>query len=539
MKRLALLLGLLVALGWGLSPQRVQAGTCVRICPEAHTDTQSGRTLYSFTILQGSATCAQDQTNFCNTISGTPFCPSVPGSSPATLGQARRFCERDPEFYQAPEGTPSWCADLLAGRFLERPESGGGRLMSEQKCRLPSTETPPPAASTTPRTGGVPATQLTPSIPQLAVPIPGVTITAPTQNSDGTISVPYLAQYISGIYRYLLGISTIVAIIMVIYGGFLYLLASTGIQVASGKTIIQDALIGLVVLYGSYFILWNVNPDLVSLRPITLRSVRSLPLEVNTEGLTTLTRPADEIPPNGTTFVGIDNPGSCPIPDLPPGRLDCGRADHPNDRPCTPEYCAARGRPPGCSDNAPALRNDPRYTAFVERAPTFIQGGTPRDRVSQLGILAAQCQVSMGSCGDTAGTLRRMAGLGAYSQPAPLTSNQSSDLIRQVQGLNCQGRRPASNCVNGARAAVERAREITRPTQDAIANALEPGDWMYVYNGNDGDNVGAHSITFLGWVDQSGRARVVNGQWGRNVWASTVCLKTTCGNFQPILVRRH
>ncbi|MBP9747969.1 hypothetical protein KBD13_03510, partial [Patescibacteria group bacterium] len=151
------------------------------------------------------------------------------------------------------------------------------------------TSTPP----ATPRTGGVPATQLTPSIPQLAVPIPGVTITAPTQNSDGTISVPYLAQYISGIYRYLLGISTIVAIIMVIYGGFLYLLANTGIQVASGKTIIQDALIGLVVLYGSYFILWNVNPDLVNLRPITLQSIRSVALETAGEGATA------DVPPDG------------------------------------------------------------------------------------------------------------------------------------------------------------------------------------------------------------------------------------------------
>lgn len=303
---------LAVTLGWGISPQQAQAGTCVRICPEAHTDTQSGRTLYGFTILQGTATCTQDQTNFCNTISGTPFCPSIPGSSPATLAQARRFCERDPEFYQAPEGTPSWCADLLAGRFLERPESGGGRLMEEQKCRLPATETPAPAASTTPRTGGVPATQLTPSIPQLAVPIPGVTITAPTQNSDGTISVPYLAQYISGIYGYLLGISTIVAIIMVIYGGFLYLLASTGLQVTSGKTIIQDALIGLVVLYGSYFILWNVNPDLVSLRPITLRSVRSVALELSGEGVANEINP-DGAPSGSSTSCALHfNQGSAP-----------------------------------------------------------------------------------------------------------------------------------------------------------------------------------------------------------------------------------
>ncbi|MDQ5919717.1 MAG: hypothetical protein QG668_444, partial [Patescibacteria group bacterium] len=95
-------------------------------------------------------------------------------------------------------------------------------------------------------------------------------------------------------------------------GGFLYLLASTGIQVASGKTIIQDALIGLVVLYGSYFILWNVNPDLVSLRPITLRTVRSLPLERSGEGAAAEINP-DGAPSGSSTSCALHfNQGSAP-----------------------------------------------------------------------------------------------------------------------------------------------------------------------------------------------------------------------------------
>ncbi len=258
------------------------AGTCVRICYEApHTDRASGRVSHSLTLVTGTTSCTQAESTFCNTISGTPTCPRVEGratTAGASIAAARRFCEGSTEFYQAPGGPPSWCADLLAGRFLERQEGNGSTNVIEQKCRLPSTVTPTPAAGSGSGAGGAAAVRLSPSIPQLSVPIPGVTITAPTQNDDGTISVPYLAQYISGVYGYLLGISTIVAIIMVVYGGFLYLLASTGIQVASGKTIIQDALIGLVVLYGSYFILWNVNPDLVNLRPIVLRTIQSVAL---------------------------------------------------------------------------------------------------------------------------------------------------------------------------------------------------------------------------------------------------------------------
>ncbi len=143
----------------------------------------------------------------------------------------------------------------------------------EAAAAPPGANAPPAPAPPAPPA----APPITPIIPQLSVPIPGVTFTAPAVDG-GTISIPFLAQYIGGIYTYALGISTIIAIIMVVYGGFKYLLSATGYETANGKEIIKDALMGLLVLYGAYFILWQVNPNLVSLRPLVISTIRSLPM---------------------------------------------------------------------------------------------------------------------------------------------------------------------------------------------------------------------------------------------------------------------
>lgn len=70
-----------------------------------------------------------------------------------------------------------------------------------------------------------------------------------------------LPDYINTVYRYMLGIVTIVAIIMVIYGAFLFLLSHGDAKKASdGQRVIKDALGGMAVLFLAYFILYNVNP---------------------------------------------------------------------------------------------------------------------------------------------------------------------------------------------------------------------------------------------------------------------------------------
>lgn len=110
--------------------------------------------------------------------------------------------------------------------------------------------------------------------PDPAVPIPGVRFT-PATEEGGEISVPFLAQYIAGVYRLSVGLGAILAAIMIVYGGFTYLLSASLPEVKEGKSIIQDAFIGLIVLLSSYLILKTINPALVELQPIRVSRVQA------------------------------------------------------------------------------------------------------------------------------------------------------------------------------------------------------------------------------------------------------------------------
>ncbi len=99
---------------------------------------------------------------------------------------------------------------------------------------------------------------------QLSVPIGNVT------------SVSGSPEYITTLYRYALGIVTLVAIIMVVYGGFRYLLgASTG-DVKTGRKVIGDAIGGMVILFLAYVILYTVNPKTVRLSLPEIRRIQSI-----------------------------------------------------------------------------------------------------------------------------------------------------------------------------------------------------------------------------------------------------------------------
>lgn len=105
--------------------------------------------------------------------------------------------------------------------------------------------------------------------PILSIPIPGVTFDDATL-ANGKVTVPFLAQYIAGIFRFAIGAAALLASIMVVYGGFRYLLGSTLGDIKAGREVIQNAVIGLIVLLCSYVILRSINPAVVNLQPLQL-----------------------------------------------------------------------------------------------------------------------------------------------------------------------------------------------------------------------------------------------------------------------------
>lgn len=127
-----------------------------------------------------------------------------------------------------------------------------------------SVATPPPVEPVTPR---------------LSVSIPGLSFGS-IREEDGYLYIPFLAEYISAVYRYGIGIALIIAIIMVMYGGFRYVLGSATEDVSSGKQIVTDAIIGLVLALSAYLILTTVNPNTLDLNAIKVKKIQPEELEL-------------------------------------------------------------------------------------------------------------------------------------------------------------------------------------------------------------------------------------------------------------------
>lgn len=79
-------------------------------------------------------------------------------------------------------------------------------------------------------------------------------------------SAESITGYISNIYRFLIGIAGVLALGMIVAGAIRISLQPGSIdQQSEGRSMIFSAIIGLVVVFGSYIILSTINPSLVFL----------------------------------------------------------------------------------------------------------------------------------------------------------------------------------------------------------------------------------------------------------------------------------
>ena len=109
--------------------------------------------------------------------------------------------------------------------------------------------------------------------PTLGIDIPELYFSKKVVASGGFLHIPFIGEYIAAIYKYLVGISIVAAAIMIVYGGFRYITGASIGSVQRGKEIIRDALIGLLLVLGSYTILATINPDTLSFKAVRLTPV--------------------------------------------------------------------------------------------------------------------------------------------------------------------------------------------------------------------------------------------------------------------------
>lgn len=112
-----------------------------------------------------------------------------------------------------------------------------------------------------------------------------VTLTYPPFASAGSP-----AAFVSQLYNYALGIAGTLAIMMIVYGGIKYIVSSGNTSAQSdAKDIITSAIWGIVLLAGAYLVLSTINPEIVLLKDIELKTPAGA---VGGDGGTTVIGPA-------------------------------------------------------------------------------------------------------------------------------------------------------------------------------------------------------------------------------------------------------
>ena len=129
--------------------------------------------------------------------------------------------------------------------------------------------------------GATPATNKAKfTMPEWQVPIDGITLSQANctgPDNSGTCEIPWIAQYIQGVYRYGLGLGGIIASLVLMAGGVLWLIsAGDASKITEAKNLIAGSITGLIILMSSYLILEQINPNLVSLKALSVKMIEKI-----------------------------------------------------------------------------------------------------------------------------------------------------------------------------------------------------------------------------------------------------------------------
>ncbi len=96
------------------------------------------------------------------------------------------------------------------------------------------------------------------------VPLPGTT-KCTTPSDDPAKCTTTLSQYLPAAFNLAVGIAVALAFIYITIGGVMYATSDALSGKSQGRDYITNALIGLLLVIGSYVILWTINPKILDI----------------------------------------------------------------------------------------------------------------------------------------------------------------------------------------------------------------------------------------------------------------------------------
>jgi hypothetical protein len=110
--------------------------------------------------------------------------------------------------------------------------------------------------------------------PQVGIPgLWGAQEVITLKNNDTS----YIANMVKGFYNYGIGIAGILAAIMLMAGGLIWLTsAGSSDKITQAKNLMSGSVIGLVILFGSWMLLRTINPALVDFRITIIDTIEKI-----------------------------------------------------------------------------------------------------------------------------------------------------------------------------------------------------------------------------------------------------------------------
>jgi len=123
--------------------------------------------------------------------------------------------------------------------------------------------------------------------PGLEIRLPGLAFSdlAKTVDSEGFLHIPWIGEFLKAIYNFGLAIVSIVAVVMIIMQGA-KIIVSGGESKVEGYKKIGQIVVGLFIVWGSYAILYTINPALVEFKALRVKYIEPILLPDYPEGLT-------------------------------------------------------------------------------------------------------------------------------------------------------------------------------------------------------------------------------------------------------------
>lgn len=111
--------------------------------------------------------------------------------------------------------------------------------------------------------------------PELQFAPPGLNLSAIRARNLGggvqVVDIPWIGEYLVALYKFAVPVGAILATVVIMVAGLVWMTSGVTGSLSTAQEWIRNAIIGLVLLLGSYVVLRTINPDLVTFQPLRVR----------------------------------------------------------------------------------------------------------------------------------------------------------------------------------------------------------------------------------------------------------------------------